>query len=817
MIKKNLRNGWILKNGISTVMESAIPFNGELTEVSVPHDAMIGRSRHADALSGAGEAYFEHEDIEYSLKFFVSDEEREKVHYLNFDGIYMNATVLVNGVYVTRHTSGYNPFTEKIDEFLKFGEENVLRVQLRDQAAPFARWYAGNGIYREANMLVGNPIHIEHDGIYLSTISCDSDLAVLNAEIRVQNEMCSGKEVYARLIIEKDNNTVKEIKTRCYISGNDTILIRKRIELDNPMLWDYDTPSMYTCKCELMEKETKEVVDTEETTFGIRILQLDSCHGMRINGKSIKLKGGCLHHDNGVIGSISVPDIEIRKIQKLKEAGYNAVRTAHNVPSKAFLDACDQVGMYVMLELTDCWTEPKGIHDPGNYMPATWEKDIEDAVKRDFNHPSVVMWSIGNEIPEIGNPVSNKWGRKFVDKIKELDSTRFVTNGINVMMACFPNMDKLLPVILHDMEKEDLKGGINDLMNDIAGTMQLFSSHPITMELTEEACEMLDLVGYNYSAERYEKEHELYPERVFFGSETPPSALDVNWELVKKHPYVIGDFAWTAWDYIGEVGIGRAVLEEEQETFMGQYPWITAYCADFDISGYRKPQSYWREIVWGGRNHKPYIAVQSPKYYGKKLFMGMFNWTDSYRSWSWEGYEGTNTTIEVYSDAEEIELFVNGKSLGKKAVDDEFRHFYCKWDVEYEPGEIKAVAYMNGETVGEDILQTVTDSKMVVRSSKTELRAGSDDLCIVEMELRDVNGTLDLFADRKVTINVEGPVELWGSGSADPQTTENYKDFEHKFFGGRMMAVLRAGNEAGDAKVKLSGNNEVHIISISVK
>lgn len=353
-----------------------------------------------------------------------------------------------------------------------------------------------------------------------------------------------------------------------------------------------------------------------------------------------------------------------------------------------------------------------------------------------------------------------------------------------------------------------LSGGINDIMGNISAggnPMADIGANPATDPYIEESCDMLDLIGYNYTEDRYEREHELHPNWIFFGSETFSANLDKNWALVSRHPYVIGDFSWTAWDYLGEVGCGRIEPKNgKPAAFMGSYPWIAASDGDFDLTGYRRPMSYWREIVWGGGGHKPYIAVHRMQNYGKDMYVSKWNLTDAVRCWSWPGWEGKPTAIEVYSDAEEAELLVNGRSLGRKRVGDDFKQFYCRWDTVYEPGEVVAVAYIGGQEVGRDLLQTAGASGLVLKADRTALRAGSDELCFLEIELRDRRGVLDAAAEAVVRVQTEGPIVLAGCGSADPCTAERYQDPEHKLYEGRVLAILRAGREPGKASVTVT-------------
>lgn len=423
MKKQRFNQQWTLSHGTSSVMKSLMMEAEAPETVDLPHDAMIAMSRSADAPSGPGMAYFHGKELEYARTFFVSREERERVHYLNFDGIYMNASILINGVFAAKHRCGYTPCTLRIDEFLNYGEENEVQVAIRGSALPNARWYPGEGIYRDVWMLEGEQLHIAPDGLRVTAADCDRGLAVLEIETEVRNAGAQSRQAWAEVsILDSEGRESARRTARFYVKAGGEVTVRQRLELEKPALWSVDTPALYTCRCRLVEENGSP--DCAEAVFGIRKLQLDSRRGLRINGESVKLKGGCIHHDNGPLGAVSLPDAEMRRIRLLKEGGYNAIRTAHNPPSAALLDACDRLGMLVMHEFTDVWTQTKASFDYGEYMPQTWEEDVESVVRRDYNHPSVILWSIGNEIPEVGHPVSAQWGRKLVEKFRSLDRTR---------------------------------------------------------------------------------------------------------------------------------------------------------------------------------------------------------------------------------------------------------------------------------------------------------------------------------------------------------------------------------------------------------
>lgn len=814
MLKKKLHTDWSFRRGEDNPMTSTFAWPSAGTrKIQIPWDAMISSKRSAENVMEQGIGFYTPENVEYEKTYFAPAEDMEKVTYLEFEGVYGNAVLEVNGQVVVRHRFGFTGFFAKISDYLNYGQENVIKLSALNKIHPNGRYYTGTGIYRDVNLMVADPFHIVPDGVHITTLEADDKVAILEVAVTVNNENIGHRKGVLKTVLkDSDGKTCGEIGTSVNLMSGEETLVRQRVYLSGPALWSDVAPNLYHYKTTL--EEDGEIIDQETGSFGIRVLSLDPIRGLRLNGRSVKLKGGCIHSDNGPIGAVSVKDAEERRIRMLKAAGYNAVRTAHNPVSRALLDACDKYGMLVMEEFADAWTHPKPTFDYSLWMMDCWEEDIEAMVRVAYNHPSVIMYSIGNEIPDVGTDLSAHWGRKFLEKLKAIDPTRPVTNGINVMMA---NLDKI-PVIAAKLGLGDVKTGeINNMMANIGTIIGTLNTHPDSISAIRESCDMLDVVGYNYSAYLYEQEHEKMPNRIYLGSETNPKELDTNWKLVEKHPYVIGDFSWTAWDYIGEPGIGRIEEETEGYNVYAEYPWVLAYCGDFDITGYRRPISYWREIIWGGGAHSPYIAVQRPENIGKKLRFSQWSWTDSIHSWTFPGWEGKKTVVEVYTDAEEAELFLNGKTLGRKKNNEKEKKCYISWEVCYEPGILEAVTYIEGAPVGKSLLHTAEGAEMKVAVDKKEIRAESDDLIFVEVEYRDRKDTLDMSIERVVTVEVSDNLELLGCASADPKSEEMYMDSRHAIFEGRLVAVIRAGKGSGDGSIEIKDNmGECRTIEVKV-
>ena len=536
--------------------------------------------------------------------------------------------------------------------------------------------------------------------------------------------------------------------------------------------------------------------DTETVTFGIRSLRLDPEHGLRVNGESVKLRGACVHHDNGVLGAATFARAEERRVQILKDAGFNAIRMSHHPMSTAMLDACDRLGMLVMDEAFDMWTSAKSDFDYSLSFPQWWERDIEAMVAKDVNHPSVIVYSIGNEIPETGSPAGAAWGRKLAEKVRALDATRYVTNAVNGMLAVLDDL-----AAMRSQPSED--AGINTLMADPGDMMNAISSSDLVTRRTAESFSVLDIAGINYAEARYALDRDLFPNRIIVGSETFPTRIDGNWRLVKQYPNVIGDFTWTGWDYLGEAGIGRpqyATPDGARPSFTAPYPWLLAGCGDIDITGHRRPASYYRQIVFGLRA-EPYLAVRRPEHHGKTWTGTPWAWSDSVASWTWPGSAGSPVTVEVYSDADEVELLINGRSLGRKPAGDSHR-FRAEFETVYQPGELLAVAYAGGTETGRHLLRSAAGPlQLRAETDRQVITADGADLAYVSLTLTDPAGTCCTYADRPVRIEVSGQGVLLGFGSAAPATEERFDATERRTYDGRALAVLRP---TGPGKIRLT-------------
>ena len=472
----------------------------------------------------------------------------------------------------------------------------------------------------------------------------------------------------------------------------------------------------------------------------------------------------------------------------------NAIRCAHNPAAPALLRACDRLGMYVMDEISDVWTGPKANYDYGISFAEHWEEDVTAMVRKDINHPSVILYSIGNEIPEAGDPFDIRWGQRLTEKIRQLDDSRFTLNSLNLLMAAIGPLSR-------KMAEGKAEGGINEMMNSLGSLMATLTTDPMVDELLDVAFDQTDLVGLNYAAARYELEAKNHPQRILVGSETYPRDLAVNWTLVEKLPTVIGDFSWTATDYLGEVGIGRIRYGERAQGFYSEYPWVAAACCDIDLIGDRTAVSLWRERIWG-RTAVPAIAVQDPNHYGEQQILSTWSWkSDATVSWTWPGCEGKPAIVEVMADADEVELFQDGVSLGRKSAHETDR-CYTTYEVTCRPGALRAVAYRGGEPCGETTLRSAGElAALTLACDRTSLAAGAQDIAFLTVTAVDAAGVHHTAAAAEIHVTVEGAGTLAALGTANPATEENFYDAHCHLYHGRALAVLRAGQAPGDLTV----------------
>lgn len=761
MHKISLNRSWRFVTSDKIEFRWMPPDDSRWRTLDLPHDWSVEAPRAADNPSTASGGYFRMGLGLYAKTFTAPEEWRGKTVLIEFEGVYMNAEVWLNNHFLGRHPYGYTSFHLDLAPYLKYGsEENVLRVSVDNTHQRNSRWYSGSGIYRPVWLLVGEALHIRPWGIYVTTPQVSAEAARVKVAVSLENLGESGADFTLRTrIYNPSGKEIALVEDPGSIQPASEAELTQEIELDKPALWSPEHPALHRLVCEV--RVNGQVTDTHETTFGVRSLHFSAEKGFLLNGAPTLMKGGCVHHDNGILGAAAYARSEERKVELHKANGYNAIRCAHNPPSPAFLDACDRLGMLVIDESFDCWREGKNNGDYHCAFDDWWQRDIESMVLRDRNHPCVVVWSIGNELIERMKPEGAQLAHMLAEYVRFLDPTRPVTAAINGAFQA--------------------SGAYKD---------------PPSWKDTEAIFAELDVCGYNYQQFQYADDSRAFPERIIFGTESTPLQALEHWESVKTMPNVIGDFVWTSLDYLGEAGIGRVRWEDEPFEFLGAYPWNQANCGDMDLCGFKRPQSYYRDILWE-RGDKLYIAVHPPTPEGKTPVCTYWGWPDVWPDWNRAGMEGQIFKVDVYSACEQVELFLNGRSLGVQPANLENR-FTASFDVPYEAGELKAVGYAKNKQEAERRLVT-TGAPAAIRLSadRATLQAEYGDLSFVTVEIVDDHGRLHPSANHTVFFTIQGAGVIAAVGSSHPATDEMYVGNQRRAFRGRCLVAVKTLGEAG--------------------
>jgi beta-galactosidase len=750
--------------------------------VELPHDWSIGGPIAQTNTTGGGGGFFPAGVGWYRKTFTLPAETAGQRVTVRFDGVYMLSEVWVNGQRVGMHPYGYTPFSYDVTAQVKSGQANTIAVRVDNSKQMNSRWYSGSGIYRHVWLELLEPIHLQPAGVWVRTVSAEENEAVLKIGMSAENAGGSepatvsfATKIFALDVMGKHSGTavasLGPIESRFENKeGKKQTAVEADVTVTEPRLWSPEHPDRYVAVTTLTH--AGRVVDTVETPLGIRTIEVSAEKGFLLNGEPVLLYGGCVHHDNGALGAAAFDRAEERRVELLKVAGFNAVRTSHNPPSSAFLEACDRLGLMVMDEAFDCWEKGKNNQDYHLYFKDWWQRDIDAMVLRDRNHPSVVMWSIGNEIPDFGSAQGLRDGTKLIERIKELDPTRPVTAGVTWYRG--------------------IGGRNNDWQwND-----------------TDALMGKLDVTGYNYQIQRYTRDHQRVPERVIVSTESFPRDIFASWQTSVDQPWIIGDFVWTAMDYLGEAGIGRVWLPGERTSFHGQrrqFPYHGAYCGDIDITGFRKPVSYARNITWD-RGEKLYTSVTELGGDGKPLRVEGWGIVPSRASWTWPGQEGKSLEVQVYSRYERVRLSLNGAVVGEKPTG-RAQQFKAMFSVPYTPGVLKTEGLVGDKVVATSELKTAGPvAKLRLTVDRDSIRADGQDLSFITVESVDADGNFQPNGDQEVTFDVTGAGTLAGVASADFGGTEGYQGKTRRLFQGRAQAIVRAAHQMGTVEVRATAD-----------
>ncbi|MGI6367075.1 MAG: glycoside hydrolase family 2 TIM barrel-domain containing protein [Anaerolineae bacterium] len=787
MLKLKLNDGW--EYTVHTGMTP--PPDAQWTPVTLPHDASIERERSATYPTGGGGGYAWSGVLTYRRELYVPEEWRGQSLQLEFEGVYMNATVMVNRDTVALHPYGYTSFVVDITPHITFGATNRIMVRVNNSAQPNSRWYTGTGIYRHVWLRRGGATRIVPWGVFVRTESVRGSEAKLKITTTLAGQPGASATIQSA-ILDCSGEQVASTTVPLRLDDQGQLVLDETVTLHDARLWSLQDPCLYTLQSQVLADDT--VIDQESTTFGIRTLAMDAEQGLRLNGVPLKLKGGCVHHDNGLLGAASYDRAEERKVELMLAAGYNAIRCAHNPPAPAMLEACDRLGMLVIDETFDCWRMGKNLADYHLYFEDWWARDTASMVLRDRNHPSVIMWSIGNEVSERGGISDGPlWARRQAELIRSLDETRPVTSALPFLFeAVFTDGQPSLGSVTA------AQGAFNfdrlrptDCESDRWGN------------LTEEFCDALDMVGYNYLYPRYDFDAQRFPQRVLAGTETFPSVAYDTWKATEALPQVIGDFVWTSIDYLGESGIGKVTLGEPGG-FGTPFPYHLANCGDIDICGFKRAQSYYRDVMWGVRT-APWVGVLRPSDLAAGVFYNPWGWEPVSDSWSFPGEEGRTTRVDVYSPDDEIELVINGRSQGRRPAGDANR-FLASFDVVYEPGYVEAIAYRDGQETGRTRLET-TEAPGALRltADREGLCASYGDLAYVTVEVVDAACRRVPWAAERLSFAASGPAQIIAVGSGEPTSEELYTGPTRTTYQGRLMVVLRGTGAQGTVTLEARG------------
>ena len=668
-----------------------------------------------------------------------------------FDGAYMNAQVWLNGVLLGGRPYGYSPFAYDLTPHLNRSGENILAVRVANLGRN-SRWYTGSGIYRHVHLNITRALRFECWGLTVTTPTVMSAAATVSIAARIQGPLAGAmmttriKDQVGRIVAEARRPADKEANTT--------------LQLTKPRLWSPESPNLYQVECLLHAGDQQ--VDRMTAPLGLRRVEIDPASGLRINGKPYKLRGGCIHHDNGLLGAAAIDRAEVRKVELLKERGFNALRTSHNPPSSALLDACDRLGILVMEEAFDVWKRGKNPDDYHLYFDGWWKQDLAAMVRRDANHPCVIIWSIGNEIAERLEPEGVATAKMLAEELRRLDPTRPVTQAIN---------------------------GSNG--PDVTGP----GGKP-----DQAATQFLDISGYNYKTADYQKDHARFPERVMVGTESFPSELDAVWRLIERSPYVIGDFVWTAMDYLGEAALGQTGLASDTVGH-DEYPWFAAYCGDVDLIGQQKPQSLARDVIWGLSTVE--ITVQRPLPKGKREEPSYWGWQDELQSWTWPGAEGNPLNVNIFTRADRVRLELNGRVVADKALTPETSSM-AQIPVPYEPGRLVVTAFLAGRQIGRRVLETVgVAAALRLKVDRPRIAASRNDLAHVTVEVVDATGRLVPDAVHVLRASLTGAIELAAFGNANPRGVASFRQPVAKTWHGRALAIMRPTGRKGTATIKV--------------
>lgn len=761
--------------------------------VTLPHDAMLAEPRTALSAGGTNTGWYEGYDYEYQRTLTVPENELADTHILEFEGVYHNAEVWLNGQKAAFRPYGYTNFYVDCAPYLHAGE-NELRVIARNADQPNSRWYSGAGIYRPVQLWTARGAYIALNGVKIRTLSLQPAVV----EVRVKTTAPGT----VRLMVDDLPAVQQE-------SDGEAVFT---LTLDNACLWTPETPNLYTCRVNF-------AYDVVTETFGVRKVEWGT-DGFLLNGKRYIIQGACIHHDNGLLGAVCDPDAVARKVRLLKANGYNAIRSAHNPCSKALLTECDRQGMLVMDEYIDHWYIHKTEHDYVDYFNDWWHQDLTDMVEKDCNHPCVVLYSTGNEVSETAQKRGIALTKEMTDFLHGLDDSRPVTCGVNIFFNFLSSIgfgvysDEKAKKEAERAEKAKQRGEKtskkkavgSQFFNNLAGLLgDEFMKRGATLHgcdvKTRDAFANMDIAGYNYGIYRYKRDLKKYPQRLILGSETFCNDAYKFRELAKQEPRLVGDFVWAGMDYLGEVMVGSWEYADYAETFDGGPGWVSAGSGRIDLTGKPLGEALYTRVALEADNG-PYIAVCPVNHTGDRHSPSAWKMTNAMPSWSWTGCEGRKANVEVYARAARVELVLNGHTVGSKTLKNDC---LAKFSIPYESGTLEAVSYDAADhEIGRCKLQSAGGTtRLTLDAEGPTVKPGH--LCYIRLRYTDENGITKPLARGNIQVQVRGGT-LVGLGSACPFNKHSYLDSETDTYYGEALAIVRMGD--GEAMTIAASDGE---------
>jgi len=753
---------------------------------NLPHDWAIEGPFDIEYNARCGGLPF-HGEGWYRKSFNVPKNLKGKHVSLHFDGAMYNAKIWLNGVLIGNRPNGYIGFSVKLSEYLNYGGGNLIAVQLTPEDLS-SRWYPGAGIYRNTWLEINNPVHVPKWGTFITTPKITDKLANINIKTEIENTTSINKTITIQTIIfSKENQELSSISEAISVNKNEISIINQSTEIANPKLWGLQSPYLYRAETKLFEKGN--LIDTYNTTFGVRTIEYGSDFGFKLNDKSTKFQGVCLHHDLGPLGTAVNRRATERQLEIMQDMGVNAIRTSHNPPSPEQVQLCDEMGLMIQIEAFDMWEKPKVKNGYSKVFNEWHEKDLRNMIRAFRNSPSVVMWSIGNEILEQSDKIN---GKRIANELamicKQEDPTRPTTAGFNYYPA-------------------PIKNGL---------------------------ASAIDLVGWNYKPRKYSEITERNPDWVIYGSETsstvssrgvyhlpiekyelheslqitsydiigPPWAYppDIEFESLENNPNNLGEFIWTGFDYLGEPTPFGGKDNSTNGYWNGNWPARSSYFGAVDLCGLPKDRFYLYQSQW---TKDPMVHVLP--------------------HWNWEGMEGKKIPVFSYTNCDEVELFVNGKSHGKKikGIDktpipinfidweggryqgDFMSPYRLHWNVPYEAGELKVIGYIDGKKVTEKQINTAKKpAKIELVPDRNLIKSDREDMSFVTVRILDIEGNLCPNSENLVEFELKGEGEIVAVGNGNPATTELFQSNQRKAFSGQCMVYIKASSSPGEIILK---------------